>query len=66
LYINIAGSVTTVSACPDMEMLMSQVALAAFLAELGEAVEEAELEGMTQLLLAMLCLSAMEENASGQ
>jgi hypothetical protein len=51
LYINIAGSVTTVSACPDMEMLMSQVALAAFLAELGEAVEEAELVCCQSLII---------------
>jgi hypothetical protein len=41
----------------DMERLQSQIALAAFLQELGEAVEEAELEAMMTLLLAMLVTS---------
>ncbi|XP_065843372.1 uncharacterized protein [Oscarella lobularis] len=43
----------------DMEQLRSRIALAAFLRELGERVEEAELDGLMQFLFAMLCLQTL-------
>jgi len=46
----------------DMERLRSQMALAAFLQEVGEAVEQAELEAMRRLLMAMLCLAIEDDS----
>ncbi|KAL5470922.1 hypothetical protein EMCRGX_G028981 [Ephydatia muelleri] len=48
----------------DMERLRSQVALAAFLEELGEAVEAAELAALQQLLLAMLVIAISDDDSS--
>ncbi|KAL5470923.1 hypothetical protein EMCRGX_G028982 [Ephydatia muelleri] len=49
----------------DMERLRSQVALAAFLEELGEAVEAAELAALQQLLLAMLVTAISDDSSKG-
>lgn len=46
----------------DMERLRSQLALAAFLQELGEAVEQAEVEAMMRLLLAMVITSGGDDD----
>lgn len=48
----------------DMEQLRSRMALLAFFRELGEAVEDAELDGLMQLLFAMLCLEAVAESSA--